>query len=43
MYLPGDTAPSLHYWAEDIITPEVEVKTAIFIYQKVSESAMNLI
>jgi o-succinylbenzoate synthase len=24
--LPGDTAPSSHYWKEDIITPEVTMK-----------------
>lgn len=29
--LPGDTAPSSHYWKRDIITPEVEMKDG-YIY-----------
>ena len=24
--LPGDTAPSSHYWKQDIIDPQVEMK-----------------
>lgn len=33
--LPGDTAPSAHYWKQDIIEPEVEMKNGcIYVPQK---------
>lgn len=27
--IPGDTAPSSHYWEEDIVTPEITMENGI--------------